>query len=295
MTNPSRRGWLNLRGTHVRPWAIAEDQVKVAASAGHVEVAFSLSKWPLAQVLPGAGAVALPAVVEVRIGPATAEEQHRQLRSSWCAGATPAASTGLDDAATGFAVKGRPAWLYRRLTTAVVDDRGRHLPRRDVVVDENGRHPHRHPATECYWLPPAPVPSALSPSAGRAADGASPVTTELLSKAVDIRRGQRLPNCRTYAALRHRQSQPASAHTPSTLIPSSASRPSTRTRISSRIGRAASTPWRGLGPRPQQGAWEVYVVKADADQLGKSPVTGGDVCCTSPTTETATTASACGS
>ena len=41
----------------MRPWAIAEDQVKVAASAGHVEVAFSLSKWPLAPVIAGAGAV----------------------------------------------------------------------------------------------------------------------------------------------------------------------------------------------------------------------------------------------
>ncbi|MFC5724580.1 helix-turn-helix domain-containing protein [Streptomyces gamaensis] len=30
----------------VRPWAVAEDQVKVAASAGRVEVAFSLFKWP---------------------------------------------------------------------------------------------------------------------------------------------------------------------------------------------------------------------------------------------------------
>ncbi|PBC75914.1 homeodomain-containing protein [Streptomyces sp. TLI_235] len=33
-------------GTPVRPWAIAEDKVKVAASAGHVEVAFFLPKWP---------------------------------------------------------------------------------------------------------------------------------------------------------------------------------------------------------------------------------------------------------
>lgn len=41
----------------MRPWAIAEDQVKVAASAGHVEVAFSRSKWPLAPVIAGAGAV----------------------------------------------------------------------------------------------------------------------------------------------------------------------------------------------------------------------------------------------
>lgn len=83
----------------MRPWAIAEDEVKVAASAGHVEVAFSLSKWPLAQVLAGTGAVALPAAVEVRIGPANTEKQHRQPddlttrrpRSSRCAGATPAA------------------------------------------------------------------------------------------------------------------------------------------------------------------------------------------------------------
>jgi len=66
----------------VRPWAIAEDQVKVAASASHVEVAISLSKCPLAQVFSGSGAVALPAAVEVRIGPANAEKQHRQSRSA---------------------------------------------------------------------------------------------------------------------------------------------------------------------------------------------------------------------
>lgn len=41
----------------MRPWAIAEDQVKVTASASHVEVAFSLSKWPLAPVIARAGAV----------------------------------------------------------------------------------------------------------------------------------------------------------------------------------------------------------------------------------------------
>lgn len=35
----------------MRPWAIAEDQVKVAVSAGRVEVAFSLSKWPLAPIV----------------------------------------------------------------------------------------------------------------------------------------------------------------------------------------------------------------------------------------------------
>lgn len=41
----------------MRPRATTEDQMKVAASAGHVEVAISLSKWPLAQVLAGTGAV----------------------------------------------------------------------------------------------------------------------------------------------------------------------------------------------------------------------------------------------
>lgn len=40
-------------GTPARPWAIAEDQVKVAASAVHVEVAFSLSKWPPVPVIAG--------------------------------------------------------------------------------------------------------------------------------------------------------------------------------------------------------------------------------------------------
>lgn len=41
----------------MRPWAITEDQVKAAASAGHVEVAFSLPKWPLTPVITGAGTV----------------------------------------------------------------------------------------------------------------------------------------------------------------------------------------------------------------------------------------------
>ncbi|MFG2974403.1 ArsI/CadI family heavy metal resistance metalloenzyme [Streptomyces sp. NPDC048331] len=30
---------------------------------------------------------------------------------------------------------------------------------------------------------------------------------------------------------------------------------------------------------PGKEPWEVYVVKADADQLGKGPVAGGDACC----------------
>jgi hypothetical protein len=42
-------------GTPARPWAIAEDQMKVAASAGPVEVAFSLSKWPSYTGQYGAG------------------------------------------------------------------------------------------------------------------------------------------------------------------------------------------------------------------------------------------------
>ncbi|GHE75791.1 hypothetical protein GCM10014715_33210 [Streptomyces spiralis] len=43
--------------------ATTEDQMKVAAPASHVEVAISLSKWPLAQVLAGTAAIALPASV----------------------------------------------------------------------------------------------------------------------------------------------------------------------------------------------------------------------------------------
>jgi catechol 2,3-dioxygenase-like lactoylglutathione lyase family enzyme len=35
---------------------------------------------------------------------------------------------------------------------------------------------------------------------------------------------------------------------------------------------------------PGREPWEVYVVKADADQLGKSALHGGDACCT-PTTQ----------
>jgi len=57
---------------------------------------------------------------------------------------------------------------------------------------------------------------------------------------------------------------------------------------------------------PGNEPWEVYVVKADADHLGKSAVAGGDACCSggdqaepaeAPTTATATatTACACGS
>ncbi len=55
-TDSSRRGRLSLKEL-LRDRAIAEDQVKVAASAGHVEVAFSLPKWPLAPVIAGARAV----------------------------------------------------------------------------------------------------------------------------------------------------------------------------------------------------------------------------------------------
>lgn len=57
MANSSPRGWLSPKELLMRPWAIAEDQVKVAVSAGHVEVAFCLSKWPPAPVNAGAGAV----------------------------------------------------------------------------------------------------------------------------------------------------------------------------------------------------------------------------------------------
>ncbi|MFG2563204.1 ArsI/CadI family heavy metal resistance metalloenzyme [Streptomyces sp. NPDC048496] len=47
---------------------------------------------------------------------------------------------------------------------------------------------------------------------------------------------------------------------------------------------------------PGKEPWEVYVVKADADQLGKSPVLGGDACCTSQreTAETVTSEPAAG-
>ena len=51
---------IRLGVTPAPTWAIAEDQVKVTASAGHVEVAISLSTWPLARDLAGTGAVALP-------------------------------------------------------------------------------------------------------------------------------------------------------------------------------------------------------------------------------------------
>lgn len=49
---------------------------------------------------------------------------------------------------------------------------------------------------------------------------------------------------------------------------------------------------------PGREPWEVYVVKADADQMGKSPaLEGGDACCTSAfeeSGESAPAAAACG-
>ncbi|MFF3503276.1 ArsI/CadI family heavy metal resistance metalloenzyme [Streptomyces sp. NPDC003247] len=46
---------------------------------------------------------------------------------------------------------------------------------------------------------------------------------------------------------------------------------------------------------PGKEPWEVYVVKADADRLGKSPVSGGDACCAGQeeSTEPAPAASGC--
>jgi catechol 2,3-dioxygenase-like lactoylglutathione lyase family enzyme len=46
---------------------------------------------------------------------------------------------------------------------------------------------------------------------------------------------------------------------------------------------------------PGKEPWEVYVVKADADQLGKSAALGGDACCTDQpeTAETAPVAAGC--
>lgn len=58
MTDSSRgvpRQAAQPEATPVRPWVITEDQVKVTVSAGHVEVAFSLPKWPLAPALARAG------------------------------------------------------------------------------------------------------------------------------------------------------------------------------------------------------------------------------------------------
>jgi catechol 2,3-dioxygenase-like lactoylglutathione lyase family enzyme len=47
---------------------------------------------------------------------------------------------------------------------------------------------------------------------------------------------------------------------------------------------------------PGKEPWEVYVVKADADQLDKSPHTGGDACCsTGQSAEPAAAGCACGS
>ncbi|MGW3661032.1 ArsI/CadI family heavy metal resistance metalloenzyme [Streptomyces sp. NPDC005151] len=43
---------------------------------------------------------------------------------------------------------------------------------------------------------------------------------------------------------------------------------------------------------PGKEPWEIYVVKADADQLGKSPVLDGDACCTGQGETAEATASA---
>lgn len=45
---------------------------------------------------------------------------------------------------------------------------------------------------------------------------------------------------------------------------------------------------------PGKEPWEVYVVKADADTLGKSPLAGGDACCAGQTESTAPAVSGCG-
>ncbi|MFJ2054952.1 ArsI/CadI family heavy metal resistance metalloenzyme [Streptomyces sp. NPDC087908] len=45
---------------------------------------------------------------------------------------------------------------------------------------------------------------------------------------------------------------------------------------------------------PGKEPWEVYVVKADADRLGKSAVAGGDACCSGQEESTAATPAAAG-
>ncbi|WP_030871179.1 ArsI/CadI family heavy metal resistance metalloenzyme [Streptomyces sp. NRRL S-37] len=45
---------------------------------------------------------------------------------------------------------------------------------------------------------------------------------------------------------------------------------------------------------PGKEPWEVYVVKADADRLGKSPAAGGDTCCAGQETDTAPVPAAAG-
>ncbi|KJY30735.1 ArsI/CadI family heavy metal resistance metalloenzyme [Streptomyces katrae] len=45
---------------------------------------------------------------------------------------------------------------------------------------------------------------------------------------------------------------------------------------------------------PGKEPWEVYVVKADADQLGKSAVAGGDACCSGQEESTAAVPAASG-
>jgi catechol 2,3-dioxygenase-like lactoylglutathione lyase family enzyme len=46
---------------------------------------------------------------------------------------------------------------------------------------------------------------------------------------------------------------------------------------------------------PGKEPWEVYVVKADVDNLGKSPVLGDDACCSGQAAKSASAACACGS
>lgn len=57
-----------------------------------------------------------------------------------------------------------------------------------------------HSATAGRRPSPAPVASAFAPGLRGAADGLLPLDTELLSKAIDRRRGKRLPNCLRNAA-----------------------------------------------------------------------------------------------
>jgi hypothetical protein len=65
----------------------------------------------------------------------------------------------------------------------------------------------RHSATAPWRTRPPPVASAFALVPNRAADGASPVTPEVLPVLVNIRRGRCLPNCCRNAALRREQSQ----------------------------------------------------------------------------------------
>lgn len=97
--------------------------------------------------------------------------------------------------------------LYRRLTSAVVHDRGRRPA--SVPGWRCRREQEAAAGTRQRRLPPAPVAGGFPPDSGRAADGSPSDTTELRPGVVNISRGQCLPKGCRNAAPRREQSHGA--------------------------------------------------------------------------------------